>query len=864
MASSIEEKVEEIFKKQLDRFKVKHFTKTESINPSIDEALRNSVSKSGGSGNNYPDIKVLIETSKMRRIPVMIEAKGIKGKLVKLTKSNDIELVTKWSSDSKEGAKNPHKAGDDNYSTIQSYAVNGAIHYANAILDGKGYSEVIAVGVNGYKKSGDVEVEIEAYYVSEKNNRVPKRIPKVKDLSFLKKNNVDKLADELDKLVLSKKELEALAKKVEATLEDKIKAIHQNLYDNEKFKNYLTTNEKLYLFTGIIMSGLSTEGLAPIVMTDFKGNDDEEDNDSAVITKRIKSFLKKKKCDDDKIKMILDLIEPVFSKEALWKPENGESAIRELYKQVKEDIIPCLESNLHLDFTGKIFNSLNDWVSIENDQQNDVVLTPRYVATLMAHLARTDKDSFVWDKAMGSAGFLVAAMDIMIKDAQSKIKDKDELESKIKKIKENQLLGIEILGNIYILAVLNMILMGDGSSNMINNDSFKYDGNFPATVFLLNPPYSASGKGFNFVEKALNQMTKGYAAILIQENAGSGQGDVYTKNILKKNTLLASIHMPNDLFSGKSSVQTAIYVFQVARPHEEDDIVKFIDFSNDGYSRTNRKKSSQEVNLRDTDHASDRYAEIEAIVLGKKTKTSYYTEENGLLIKDCISLKGNDWTYNQHKVINTIPTDNDFEDTVKNYLSWKVNSLIKENKKIVLKKHSASKATFKEFSVLDFFDIKKGKRLTKAQMIDGDINFIGSTADNNGVTAKIGNTEHLHPGGTITVSYNGSVGEVFYQEDKFWASDDVNVWYPKEKWSIEIMQYFMTAIKKLSTRYNYNAKWTLEKMKAEKINLPVTKTGKINYNYMTKYIKNIEKDTITELEIFKNSIIETYKTIIGE
>lgn len=679
MASSIEEKVEEFFKAQLDSYGVKHFTKTESMNPSIDEALKNSVSKSGGAGNNYPDIKVLIETSKMRRIPVMIEAKGTQGKLVKFTKSGEIELVTKWSTNSKEGAKNPHKAGDNNYTTIQSFAVNGAVHYANAILDGKSYSEAIAIGVNGYLNAdGTVHDELEAYYVSEKNSRVPKKIGNYKDLSFLKSNNVDSLAEKLDKLVLSEKELEEISKKVEVTLEEKIKAIHQSLYEDEKLKRYLSTNEKLYLFTGLIMSGLSTEGVAPIVMSDFKGNDDKEDNDSTVIIKRIRAFLKKKKCDEDKIKMIAGLLTPVLEKEALWKPENGESAIKGLYKQVKEDIVPCLESNLHLDFTGKIFNSLNDWVSIENDQQNDVVLTPRYITSFMARLARTGMDSFVWDKAMGSAGFLVAAMDIMIKDAQEKITDSKELEKKIRNIKENQLLGIEILGNIYILAVLNMILMGDGSSNMINDDSFKYDGSFPATVFLLNPPYSAPGKGFNFVEKALSQMTKGYACILIQENAGSGNGLPYTKNILEKNTLLASIHMPADVFVGKSAVQTAIYVFKVARPHEADDLVTFIDFSVDGYSRANRKRSTQEVNLKNVDHAKERYDEVEAIVLGKKPKTSFYTEKNELVIKDVITLNGDDWTYAQHKEIDEFPTEMDFREVVMEYSNWKITTKMKE------------------------------------------------------------------------------------------------------------------------------------------------------------------------------------------
>lgn len=251
------------------------------------------------------------------------------------------------------------------------------------------------------------------------------------------------------------------------------------------------------------------------------------------------------------------------------------------------------------------------------------------------------------------------------------------LADKIRKIKEEQLLGIEILGNIYILAVLNMILMGDGSSNIINGDSHEYSGNFPATVFLLNPPYSAPGKGFVFVEEALKAMTKGYACVLIQENSGSGQGLPYTERILKDNTLLASIHMPNDLFGGKASVQAGIYVFKVSRPHEVDDIVKFIDMSEDGYTRQNRKKSNSNVNLRDTDHARDRYAEVEAIILGKKPKTEYYTRENGLYIEDTITLKGDDWCFSQHKKIDTKPTEEDFKKTVAEYLSWKVGQIIK-------------------------------------------------------------------------------------------------------------------------------------------------------------------------------------------
>lgn len=683
--ASIEEKVEEQYKKLLDDLKIRHYGKTEKINQAISDALKNANSKSGHSGNNYPDIQILLDNNHGRRIPVMIEVKGLKGKLEKLTKDGQIEGVTYYNKDkfNKDGVV-IHKAGEPNFSSIMNFAVNGAVHYGNAILDGKDYNEVIIIGVNGTTLNADgsvADAECKAYYISEKNRRVPKLINKITkdDWSLLKTENLDVLYKILDTLNLTELELEALTRKTEATLEEKIKAIHQKLYDDVQLKTALSTNEKLYLFCGLIMAGLKTNGVRPIEASDFPSNDNERNNDGTYILHNIESFLYAKNCSSDKVEMIKGLLEGVFKKNVLWKPNNGESLLKSLFKSVKTDIIPCLESNLHLDFTGKILNSLNDWVSIENDAANDVVLTPRYVTQLMAKMARTDMDSFVWDKAMGSAGFLVSAMDIMIKDAKEKITDKSTLEAKIKHIKENQLLGIEILGNIYILAVLNMILMGDGSSNILNGDSHDYflDNTFPANVFLLNPPYSAPGKGFNFVEEALSQMTTGYACILIQDSAGNGQGLPYTKRILEHNTLEASIKMPAGLFGNKASVSVYIFLFKVNRPHEEDDVVTFIDFSEDGYSRQNRKKSTQDVNLRNTDHAEERYDEVLAHVLGKKPKTQYYTESNGKLIKDCITLKGDDWLFTQHQVIDTTPTEEDFKRTVANYLSWKVSQLMK-------------------------------------------------------------------------------------------------------------------------------------------------------------------------------------------
>ena len=81
--------------------------------------------------------------------------------------------------------------------------------------------------------------------------------------------------------------------------------------------------------------------------------------------------------------------------------------------------------------------------------------------------------------------------------------------------------------------------------------------------------------------------------------------------------------------------------------------------------------------MRNTDNALERYEEIVAICLGKKPKTKYYTEENGLVIRDTIGLEGNDWTFNQHKVIDTTPTEEDFKKVVADYLSWKVANILR-------------------------------------------------------------------------------------------------------------------------------------------------------------------------------------------
>lgn len=664
---SIEEQVEDWAKKQL--VGVRYYTKTEPINLEIETALKQAPSKSGGSGANYPDIKLLIETSNIRRIPMMIEVKGKKGAFRKLSTDGEID--------------NKKKDGTENFPNINRYAVNGAVHYANAIVEHtESYKEAVAIGINGYyDESKSLIKEIGVYYISSDNFRIPKKIGHYSDLSFLTDKNLYDFIDKIDNVWLTEEEIEAKAKEYENQIEIKLKKLNQTMQDTLK----ISVGSRVELITGMIMAGLGAEGVSPLEIAELKGETGVKTNDGRVLINKIDSFLDKRSLPQEKKEMIVNDLSRVFVYSDLWKPINGESKLKSVYTSVKNDIMPIFTSAKHLDFTGKLFNVLNAWVDIPDSDKNDVVLTPRYVTELMAKLAQVNMDSFVWDYAAGSAGFLISSMKLMIKDAEERIHSPEELSKKIESIKYKQLLGIEKRSDIYLLAVLNMILMGDGSSNIIHKDSLtEYDGKyeqgemngekFPANVFLLNPPYSASGKGFIFVKKALEKMSKGRAAILIQENAGSGNGLPYTKEILKNNTLIASVHM-SDIFKGKAGVQTAIYVFDIGTPHNEKQIVKFIDFSNDGYTRQNRKKSSQDANLKNTDNAIERYEEIVNLVLYGKAYLHYFTEEQ--YIEDTIGLDGNDWTFSQHNKFDSVPTDEDFKTTIKEYLGWKIAAILR-------------------------------------------------------------------------------------------------------------------------------------------------------------------------------------------
>ena len=667
---SVEPNIADLANGWMKSYKLDYKLEQESIgNSEIDKALEEYFSKNGGVGGNRPDAKLLLQDKNCDYYPILIEYKGYKDKLVKLDEEGHVA--------------NKNSKNEPDFKNINSYAVNGAVHYANAILHYTNYTDIISIGMTGFKNdSGKLEYSIGVYYVSKSNFGVGQKVDEYTDFSFLKKENFDAFIEKVKALSLSDEEKEKLKEKREQEIGASLVKLNNDIYQNEKG---LGENDRVYLVAASIIATLGIpKKVSPLEKDDLKSSLEEGNRDGDIVLRKINAFLNEKQIPKDKKDLIVRTLANTLTTENINKVEKGESQLKRVFSKIVDDLGIYYKTDLTTDFTGKLFNEMYSWLGFTQDKLNDVVLTPSYVATLLVKLARVNKDSFVWDFATGSAGLLVAAMNEMLDDAKKTLKSPEEINRKSAEIKAKQLLGLEILSNIYMLATLNMILMGDGSSNILNKDSLndfdgKYgfgntDDDFPADAFVLNPPYSAKGNGMIFVEKALSMMKKGYAAIIIQGSAGSGKAVEYNKKILEKNTLLASIKMPIDLFVGKSSVQTYVYVFKIGEAHEKDETVKFIDFSNDGYTRTNRKKAS--VNLRDTDNAKGRYAELVDLVRFGKKKLNIFTEKE--YYEGTIDpTKGDDW--NQSAPVDTKPTLEDFKKTVADYLAWEVSNIIKNN-----------------------------------------------------------------------------------------------------------------------------------------------------------------------------------------
>ncbi|MBP9950075.1 MAG: N-6 DNA methylase [Negativicutes bacterium] len=657
---TLEDHVNDWVKVQFDRLKLKNQKDyhTESAIPEyLKEALKGRAKTENKTNFGKPDFSLT-----KYQIPIVIENKlGVK-KLIAETKDS-IKFDDK---------------------SIKDYAVNGALYYATGMIASAKYHEVIAIGI-----SGDCAetIKIQAYYVYGSGEHSFKLLDNVTTLDFLENN---KTFDEFYKdAVLTEQEKHEILISSQAQLQRYAKSLNKLMHNLN-----ITAPQRVLYVSGMLLSMQPVvdihntkiqDGLMP---EDLKGIQTESKRDGVQIVNQIKEFLNARDIPLDKQNLMLASFSEIskdaqrdektqLDKEVAKLIDGEASTNKQIFTFIYHNIFLSIDAMAgHLDIMGEMYSEFLKY-ALGDGKEIGIVLTPPYITKMMATILDVNQDSKVMDLATGSAGFLISAMEMMIQDAENTFgKKTTSAEDKIHIIKTKQLLGVELNAEMYTLAATNMILRGDGSSNIQKGNTFRTPEelytHFKADKLLLNPPFSYEENGMPFIAFGLDKMEKGgLAAIIIQDSAGSGKAVKTNQAILKKHTLIASIKMPTDLFQPMAGVQTSIYVFEAGKKHDFKKTVKFIDFRNDGYKRTSRA-------LQELDEPTKRYNDIIDIYkAGTKAKVEADWNLDTVYIEDFISESGADWNFDQHKQIDTKPTFDDFRKTVADYLSWEVEQLIK-------------------------------------------------------------------------------------------------------------------------------------------------------------------------------------------
>lgn len=407
MTQSIEPNIADLANGWLRKHKLPYKLEQESVNAEIDKALSDYFTKNGGTGANRPDAKILLKNKNLEFFPILIEYKGYKDKLVKLDADGQVENRT---------SKN-----EPNYKNINSYAVNGAVHYANALLHHTSYTEIIAIGMTGHKdETGKIHHTIGVYYVSKSNLGAGQKVGEYTDFSFLDPTNFESFIDKVKTLQLTPEELDKLKEQREKEIDQTLAKLNQHIFDNEKG---ISEKDRVYLVAASIMATIGVPNKVSFLdKSELKSSTEKGNTDGDIILRKIKAFLDEKKIPLEKKDFVIRALDNTLTTANINKVENGESQLKRVFTKIVDDLGIYYKIGLTTDFTGKLFNEMYGWLGFSQDKLNDVVLTPSYVANLLVKLARVNKDSYVWDFATGSAGLLVSAMNEMLNDAKENIK----------------------------------------------------------------------------------------------------------------------------------------------------------------------------------------------------------------------------------------------------------------------------------------------------------------------------------------------------------------------------------------------------------------------------------------------------------
>ncbi len=342
------------------------------------------------------------------------------------------------------------------------------------------------------------------------------------------------------------------------------------------------------------------------------------------------------------------------------KEEEPNILLRDFIYRVHKEILPYIQNN-EFDILGQFYTIFIKYAG--SDKKTGLVLTPNHITDLFCDIAALNKNDVVFDPCCGTAGFLVSAMNYMLKDARH-----DSTKRKI--IKTAQLIGVETRPDMFAHACSNMMMRGDGKSHIIYGDCFKENiksqvKEIRPTKTFLNPPYTKDNNSeqLEFLENALDCLESGGIGIAICKmgvvvSNNSAVNEVKGR-LLKNHTLEGVLTMPTELFNPAASVPTVIIVFKSKQPHPNGYKSFFGYFKDDGFTVSKNKR---------TDNKNS-WESIKKIWLN-----AYMNRESivGLSVMQEVTSKS-EWCAEAYMETDYSQlNENDFITTLKEYVAYKV------------------------------------------------------------------------------------------------------------------------------------------------------------------------------------------------
>jgi len=531
--------------------------------------------------------------------------------------------------------------------SLKDFAENGAFHYGKHIIENTNFKKVFAFGCSGDEKHH----VIRPIFIDKNGYKLLKPVENFENFSA---SNIDKYYREqvLEETPAETLELEEVLKK-SAEL-------------HEALRNYgqLGDSEKPLVVSAILLALREDSKIAD----QLKG--DNLKTDGKIIYDALSTHMTRVEVKPEtKKEQVLAQFDIIKNRTLLNQIDERleKTPLKYFTEFLQKNVYASVVANSTEDVLGRFYGEFIRY-SGGDGQTLGVVLTPSHITDIFCDLVDLKPTDIVFDPCCGTGGFLISAMHKMLEQAKP-----EEVET----IKRDRIHGIEIREDMFSIATTNMILRGDGKSNLIKNDFLKRDiksmraNNY--SVGFINPPYSqAKGKDtahlseIHFIEHLLDGLSdNGRCVIIVPQSTmvGKSKSDKEVKKrILTKHTLEGVITLNKETFYGVGT-NPCIAIFTAHKSHSEKKFCKFINYEDDGF--TVRKH----IGLVETERAKERKAHLLNCWLHDAPA------ETKFMVKTTIEPE-DEWLHSFYYFNDEIPKAEDFENTIADYLTFEFNMIM--------------------------------------------------------------------------------------------------------------------------------------------------------------------------------------------